>query len=80
MTIVLLVEGATETALKAKLKQFLDARAQAQNKPRVRLRTKDIMTLNRDRLRRRVELELANPQVTAVVGLIDVLPQLRRCC
>lgn len=74
MTIVLLVEGDTETALKASLKRFLDERAQAENKPAVRLKTKDIMSLNSQRLGRRVKLELSDPTVMAVVGLIDVYP------
>ena len=74
MSIVLLVEGETETALKGKLKAFLDERAEAEGKPKVALRTKDIMTLNRNRLCRRVSLELRDPKVTAVVGLIDVYP------
>jgi hypothetical protein len=74
MTVVLLVEGATETALKDKLKAFLDERAGAEGKPRVALRTKDIMTLNPAKLGHRVRLELRRPKVTAVVGLIDVYP------
>ncbi len=74
MTVILLVEGDTETALKARLKQFLDERAEAENKPKVRLKTKDIMSLNPARLGRRVALELSDPAVTAVVGLIDVYP------
>ena len=74
MTIVLLVEGATEIALKGKLKAFLDERAKAEGRPRVALRSKDIMTLNPTRLRRRVCLELRGPRVMAVVGLIDVYP------
>lgn len=77
MTIILLVEGATETALKNKLKSFLDERAMKEGKPRVALRTKDIMTPNRKRLGRRVQLELRDPKVTAVVGLIDVYPEFR---
>jgi len=75
VTIVLLVEGNTETALKDKLKAFLDERARADRKPRVALRTKDIMTLNQAKLRHRVRLELRDPKVTAVVGLIDVYPR-----
>jgi hypothetical protein len=74
MTIVLLVEGDTETALKDRLKVFLDERAKAEGKPRVALRTKDIMTLNQAKLRHRVRLELSDPKVNAVVGLIDVYP------
>lgn len=74
MTIVLLVEGATETALKEKLKAFLDERSRAEGRPKVALRTQDIMTLNPDKLRGRIRLELRRPRVTAVIGLIDVYP------
>ena len=72
--IVLLVEGETEMALKGRLKEFLDKRAAAEGLPKMALRTKDIMTLNANRLRRRIALELRDPQVTAVIGLIDVYP------
>jgi hypothetical protein len=75
--VILLVEGKTETALKDKLKEFLDDRARRENKPRVRFQTKDIMSLSRERLGRRVELEVNRPGVTAVVGLIDVYPNFR---
>ncbi len=74
MTIVLLAEGATETALKQKLKAFLDKRAKSEDRPKVALRAKDIMTLNPDRLSRRIQLELRDPRVEAVVGLVDVYP------
>jgi hypothetical protein len=74
MTIVLLAEGKTETALKECLKRFLDERALAEGRPKVALRPKDIMTLNQGKLRGRIRLELRDPQVTAVVGLIDVYP------
>lgn len=75
MTIVLLAEGETETALKDKLKSFLDERATAEGKPKAALRLKDIMTLNPGKLCHRVRLELRDPKVTAVVGLIDVYPR-----
>ena len=75
MTIVLLAEGRTETALKGHLKLFLDAQAAAAGQPKVALRTKDIMTLNAGKLRGRIRLELAQPGVTAVVGLVDVYPK-----
>jgi hypothetical protein len=75
MTIVLLVEGDTETALRGHLKRFLDVRAEAQGRPKIALRTKDIMTLNEGKLRGRIRLELRDPEVTAVVGLIDVYPR-----
>jgi len=74
VSVVLLVEGATETALKGALKAFLDQRAAAKGHPRVALRPKDVMTLNRARLRGRIRLELRDPRVTAVVGLVDVYP------
>ena len=72
--IVLLVEGKTEMALKGCLKGFLDRTAEAEGRPKVALRTKDIMTLSRDRLRKRIQLELSDSAVTAVVGLVDVYP------
>jgi hypothetical protein len=74
MTIVLMVEGATEAALKQHVKAFLDRRAQASGRPRVRLETRDIVNVGSRGFRRRVELELHNPSVEAVVGLIDVYP------
>lgn len=74
MTIVLLVEGKTEAALKRHLKRFLDGRAEAEERPKVALRTKDVMTLNESRLRRRIRLELSDAQVSAVIGVIDVYP------
>ena len=77
MTVILLVEGDTETALKAKLKAFLDERATAENKPKGALRTKDIITLNPAKLKGRVRLELRDPKVTAVIGLIDVYPHFK---
>ena len=77
MSIVLLVEGKTETALKEHLKRFLDERAQVEGRPKVALRTKDIMTLNEGKLRGRVRLELRDSQVSAVIGLIDVYPNFR---
>ncbi len=77
MTVILLVEGDTETALKAKLKAFLDERATAEGKPKIALRTKDIMTLNPAKLKNRVRLELRDPNVSAVVGLIDVYPRFK---
>jgi hypothetical protein len=74
MSIVLLVEGATETALKEHLKRFLDARAAAEGRLRIALRTKPIMTLNEGKLRGRIRHELGEPGVYAVVGLVDVYP------
>ncbi len=75
MTVVLVAEGATELALERALKAFLDERATAEGRPKVALRTKPTMSLNANRLRRDVELELSSPRVTAVVGLIDVYPE-----
>jgi hypothetical protein len=43
VTIVLLVEGATETALKQHLKRFLDTHATAEGRPKITLLTKDMM-------------------------------------
>lgn len=73
--IVLLVEGATETALKGALKRFLDARAKALGRPKVALRTKTLLT--QGGLQRRIKQELRDPKVTAVVGLIDVYPNFK---
>jgi hypothetical protein len=74
MTIVLLAEGRTEVALRGPLKEFLDARAALRGCPRVALRIKDIMTLNEGKLRARIRNELAQADVTGVIGLIDVYP------
>jgi hypothetical protein len=75
VTIVLLVEGDTETALKQHLKRFLDERATAAGHPKVALRTKDMMSPSLGKLRGRIRLELHDQKVTAVVGLIDVYPE-----
>jgi hypothetical protein len=75
VTIVLLVEGDTETALKQHLKRFLDERATAAGHPKVVLRTKDMMSPSLGKLRGRIRLELHDQKVTAVVGLIDVYPE-----
>lgn len=76
MTVVLLVEGATETALKGHLKRFLDERAQKENKPKLALRTKSLDGIPQERkLRKRIELELRSEKVRAVVGLPDVYPK-----
>ena len=75
MTVVLLVEGGTETVLKDHLKHFLDVRADSEGRPKVALRTKDIMTLNEGKLRGRIRLELNVSDVTALVGLVDVYPR-----
>lgn len=72
-TIVLMVEGATEIALKNHLKRFLDGRAAGQS--RVRLATRPgVVTGNLQRLRHRVNLELRAPDVVGVVALIDAFP------
>ncbi|MBN1815559.1 MAG: DUF4276 family protein [Anaerolineae bacterium] len=77
MTIVLMVEGDTEAALRQHLKAFLDRRAEAAGKPCVRLETRDLVNLAPHRLGHRVGLELHRPDVTAVVGLIDVYPKFK---
>ena len=77
MTIVLLVEGDTEAALKPHLKTFLDRRAQAAGKERVRLEIRSEVNRKPDKLGRRIGLELEQQGVTAVVGLIDVFPRFR---
>jgi hypothetical protein len=74
MTIVLLVEGSTEIALKQHIKAFLDRRALAAGRPKVRLSTRSGIPVKQNKLRRWVELELSKRDVTAVVGLIDVYP------
>jgi hypothetical protein len=74
VTIVLLAEGRTEMALRGPLKDFLDALATVERRPKVALHIKDIMTLNEGKLRARIRNELAETSVTAVVGLIDVYP------
>lgn len=75
MTAVLLVEGATETALKKHLKRFLDQRAEWEGKQKLALRAKPFrMMLRQDHLRKRIQLELKDSRVTAVIGLVDVYP------
>jgi hypothetical protein len=75
VTIVLLVEGETEMALKAVLKRFLDQRATEHGQPHVRLRTRKIKNMNRDSLGRQIRLESQARENTAVVGLLDVFPR-----
>jgi hypothetical protein len=77
VTIVLLVEGDTEAALKQHLKTFLDKRAQTAGKERIRLDIRSEVNRKPDKLGRRIGLELEQPGVTAVVGLIDVFPRFR---
>jgi hypothetical protein len=74
VTIVLLVEGDTEKAVKEPVKHFLDERAVAEGRPKVALRVKATMTPSLSKLRGRIRLELSDPQVIAVVGLINVYP------
>ena len=75
MTVVLLVEGATETALKRHLKRFLDQRAEQEGRPKLSLRTKPFRAMPTEmEFRKRLHLELSNFRVEAVVGLIDVYP------
>ena len=74
MTIVLLVEGDTEQALKEHLKRFLDRRANAEGKPRVRLEVRPVVGRSKGAFMHRVLMELRQPGVTAVDGLIAVYP------
>jgi hypothetical protein len=74
LTIVLLAEGDTERALTEHLKVFLDQRATLEHKLRGALAARTYAALRPDKLRRQVQLLLAEPGVTAVVGLIDVFP------
>ena len=76
MTVILLVEGDTETALKNHLKRFLDERSTVENKPRLALRTKTLRSVPSEaQFEKRVRLELGNRGVEAVVGLLDVYPK-----
>lgn len=77
MTVVLLVEGDTESALKTHLKGFLDKQARVAGKPLLRLETRSEINLAPHKLQHRVELELKKQGVTAVVGLIDVFPKFK---
>jgi len=77
MTIVLLVEGETERALKGILKKFLDQRAAERGQSQVRLQARKIKSISREALGKQIKLELQTPGVTAVVGLIDVFPQFK---
>ena len=74
MTIVLLMEGDTEAALKVHLKAFLDQRAALEGKPSVRLKTKPEVGRSKGAFHKRIRLELAEPGVSAVVALVDVYP------
>jgi hypothetical protein len=78
LTIVLLVEGETEIALKRNLKEFLDQRAAAHKQPRVRLQTRKIKSTSPEALGRQIKLELQSRNTEAVVDLIDVFPQFQR--
>lgn len=77
MRIVLLVEGETEIALKAVLKQFLDQHAAQHGQPYVRLQMRKIKSFNEESLGRQIRLELQARENTAVVGLIDVFPRFK---
>ncbi len=74
MTIVLLVEGDTEQALKEHLKRFLDRRADAEGKPRVRLQVRPVVGRSKGAFINRVRKELQQSDITAVIGLVDVYP------
>jgi len=77
VTIVLLVEGETEIALKGAIKQFLDQRAAQHERPRIRLQSRKIKSISREALGKQIRLELQTAGVTSVVGLIDVFPQFK---
>jgi hypothetical protein len=74
LTIVLLVEGDTERALAQHLTAFLRTRAQAEGKAQLRLQTRRDVGRSKGSFQKRVQLELANAEVTGVVALIDVYP------
>lgn len=74
MTIVLIMEGKTEAALKDHLKAFLDQQAAREGKPAVRLKTKPEVERSKGTFQKRIRLELAEPGVRAVVALVDVHP------
>ncbi len=78
MTIILLVEGETEIALKRHLKDFVDQRARLHGRSFIALKTRKIKSLNREALGRQIRLELESHDTQAVVGLIDVFPQFKR--
>ena len=78
MTIILLVGGSTEKTLTDKIKEFLDQRAAAHQRPRVRLQTRKIKSANPEALGRQIKLELQSHDTEAVVGLIDVFPQFKQ--
>ena len=73
--IVLLVECATETAIKEALKQFLDRCCEAQGKPKVRLSTRELGSrlLRPKEVADLVQRNLPATGVLGVVALIDVL-------
>ncbi len=78
MTVILLVEGDTETALKSHLKRFLDQRSEAEKKPRLALRTKALRSVpSAAQFQKRLRLELETKGVKAVVGLLDVYPKFK---
>jgi len=77
LTIVLLVEGKTEVALRDALKSFMDARATQEGKLRVRLTTKPLDTslLNPARVRDQIAMSVRDREVACVIGLLDVYPR-----
>jgi len=75
MKIILLVEGDTEAALADHLQLFLQQRARLEAKSAPRLETRQNVGDVRSKLGRLVELEVRNPEVGAVVGLVDVFPK-----
>ena len=66
------LKATLERALKEHLKTFLDAQAVLKKRPPIRLVTRGRIEIKAARLRKQVELELDNREVTAVIGLVDV--------
>jgi len=78
MKIVVLVEGKTEIALRTKLNEFINDRLKLENKSRIGIDTKSFKgTPDCDQIKDRVEMNLNNPDVIAVVGLLDVYPNFK---
>lgn len=69
---MLLVEGATELAIKAAVKAFLDERCVSAGRPKVRLTARPINLLRERELRDFATRNLAREDVLGVVALTDV--------
>jgi len=75
VTIVLIVEGETEAAVRPVLKAFLDERCEAEGKPKVRLDPKRLRAMrNETKLRAVARDALKDSDVCCLVGLVDVYP------